>query len=93
MKDALNLDPDHHEAKSIMSEVTKRANTNKIQAMQLNIAGKHREALQKISIAIETDPSVADFHVLRYIVKGIRVGRVRGGRGGRRWFLKFYFKF
>merc|ERR1719239_83005 len=33
--------------------------------MQLNIAGKHREALQKISTAIETNPSVADFHVLR----------------------------
>ena len=59
------LDPDHEEAKAIMAAIVKRANASKLQAMQLNIAGKHREALQKISIAIETNPSVADFHVLR----------------------------
>ncbi|GFR68898.1 tetratricopeptide repeat protein 16 [Elysia marginata] len=65
VKDAIVLDPEHEEAKSIMAAIVKRANASKLQAMQLNIAGKHREALQKISIAIETNPSVADFHVLR----------------------------
>lgn len=65
VKDAIVLDPDHEEANAIMAAIVKRANASKLQAMQLNIAGKHREALQKISIAIETNPSVADFHVLR----------------------------
>ena len=49
----------------MMSALEQRAAESKMQAMQLNIAGKHREALQKISIAIETNPSVAEFHVLR----------------------------
>ncbi|KAK3728661.1 hypothetical protein RRG08_041846 [Elysia crispata] len=65
VKDAIVLDPEHEEAKAIMAAIVKRANASKLQSMQLNIAGKHREALQKISIAIETNPSVADFHVLR----------------------------
>jgi len=43
------------------------AQENRRQAMQLNLLGKHREALQKISIAIETDPAVAEFHVLRLV--------------------------
>ena len=67
VKDALNLDPNHIEAQQMMSAVIQRGSSNKLQAMQLNIAGKHREALQKISTAIETNPSVADFHVLRYL--------------------------
>ena len=65
VKDALVLDPEHVEGKAMMDAVVTRGNNNKLQAMQLNIAGKHREALQKISTAIETNPSVADFHVLR----------------------------
>ena len=35
------------------------------QAIQLHLLGKVKEALSKISIAIETNPSVADFHVFR----------------------------
>ena len=35
------------------------------QAIQLHLVGKVKEALSKISIAIETNPSVADFHVFR----------------------------
>ena len=64
-KDALGLDPEHPEACRMMKRLQKVAQDNKRQAMQLNLTGKHREALQKISIAIETDPAVADFHVLR----------------------------
>ena len=66
IKDALQLDPDHAEGRGMMERMEKRAQDSKYTAMQLNLMGKHREALQKISIAIETNPAVADFHVLRY---------------------------
>ncbi|XP_056011713.1 tetratricopeptide repeat protein 16-like isoform X2 [Ostrea edulis] len=65
IKDALQVDPDHQEAKVMMTKMETRAQDNKREAMQLNLMGKHREALHKISIAIDTDPIVADFHVLR----------------------------
>ncbi|KAL4219087.1 Tetratricopeptide repeat protein 16 [Mactra antiquata] len=65
VKDALGLDPSHPEAGRMMEKLQGIATSNKRQAMQLNLMRKHREALQKISIAIETDPAVADFHVLR----------------------------
>ncbi|XP_033728912.1 tetratricopeptide repeat protein 16-like isoform X2 [Pecten maximus] len=65
IKDALSLDEGHVEAKKMMAHLERRAQENKAQAVQLNLAGKHREALQKISIAIETNPNMADFHVLR----------------------------
>ena len=67
MKDALALAPEHPEAMVMMDKLQKIAQENKRLAMQMNIVGKHREALQKISIAIETDPSFADFHVLRLV--------------------------
>ena len=63
----MKLNEDHPEAKAMMIKLEKRAQENKQHAMQLNLLGKHREALQKISVAIETDPALADFHVLRYI--------------------------
>ncbi|KAK7094923.1 tetratricopeptide repeat protein 16-like isoform X2 [Littorina saxatilis] len=65
VKDALGLQPDHPEAVQMMMSLERKAAESKLQAMQLNIVGKHREALQKISIAIETNPSVAEYHVLR----------------------------
>ncbi|XP_052229200.1 LOW QUALITY PROTEIN: tetratricopeptide repeat protein 16-like [Dreissena polymorpha] len=65
VKDALGIDPDHVEASHMMARLETVARDNRRQAMQLNLMSKHREALQKISIAIETDPAVADFHVLR----------------------------
>lgn len=65
IKDALSLNEEHVEAKRMMAHLERRAQDNKTQAAQLNLAGKHREALQKISIAIETNPNMADFHVLR----------------------------
>lgn len=65
VKDALGLNPDHSEARKMMDKLESVAQDNKRQAMHLNLLSKHRDALQKISIAIETDPAVADFHVLR----------------------------
>ncbi|XP_046370324.2 tetratricopeptide repeat protein 16-like isoform X1 [Haliotis rufescens] len=65
VKDALALDTEHPEAQMMMAALEHRADDNKKQAMHLNVLSKHREALQKISIAIETNPSVAGYHVLR----------------------------
>ncbi|XP_050389165.1 tetratricopeptide repeat protein 16 [Patella vulgata] len=65
VKDALNIDENHSVAKEMMYSLEKAAEDSKKQAMQLNILGKHREALQKISIAIETNPAVSSYHVLR----------------------------
>lgn len=67
VKDALAIDPAHHEAQRLKILLEGRAQELKQQATQLNLLGRHRDALQKISIAIETNPSVADFHVLRYL--------------------------
>ena len=50
----------------MMATLEKRAADYKAQAMNLGVLGKNREALQKISVAIETNPAVADFHVHRY---------------------------
>ena len=68
VKDGLALEPEHPEALVMMEKLQKIAVENKRMAMQMNLVGKHRDALQKISIAIETDPSVADFHVLRSVI-------------------------
>lgn len=65
VSDALALQPKHPEAVQMMKTMEELAKESKNQALQLNIAGKYREALQKISIAIDTNPAVADFHVLR----------------------------
>ncbi|KAK3088668.1 hypothetical protein FSP39_022127 [Pinctada imbricata] len=65
IKDALQLDSEHEEGKVMMEKMEKRAQDSKFTAMQLILMGKHREALQKISVAIETNPAIADFHVLR----------------------------
>ncbi|ESO83748.1 hypothetical protein LOTGIDRAFT_236422 [Lottia gigantea] len=65
VKDALFIDENHDVAVEMMSNLKLTGEDNKKQAMQLNIMGKHREALQKISIAIETNPSISSYHVLR----------------------------
>ena len=67
VKDALSIDPAHPEANKLMDLLLARAQTLRMQATQLNLMGRTREALQKISIAIETDPSYADFHILRSV--------------------------
>lgn len=65
VKDVLALAPDNKEAKTLMASLEKRAKDSRQQAVQLHLVGKYKEALAKISIAIETNPSVADFHVFR----------------------------
>ncbi|EDO34517.1 predicted protein, partial [Nematostella vectensis] len=65
VKDALVLSPDNEEAKTLMNSLHKRANDSKLQAEQLFLVGKVKEALTKISIAIETNPSIPEYHVFR----------------------------
>lgn len=65
VKDALGLEPGHPEALALMVSLEHKSSELKIQAMQLSLLGRHRDALQKISIAIETNPAQAEFHVQR----------------------------
>lgn len=65
VKDALGLDPSHPEAVKMINKLEQTATECKLHATKLYMIGKHREAVQRISAAIETNPSVADYHVLR----------------------------
>lgn len=65
MKDALSVDPQHQEAVKLRAQMQQRAEELKKEAVQLTLMKRRREALQKISLAIETNPSVADYHILR----------------------------
>ncbi|XP_070531756.1 uncharacterized protein [Ptychodera flava] len=65
LKDALQLNPEQAEALMMMGKLEDKANEYKAQAVRMNLAGKCKEALQKISMAIETNPTVAEYHVLR----------------------------
>ncbi|XP_013419989.1 tetratricopeptide repeat protein 16 [Lingula anatina] len=65
IKDALALSPDHPEALKLKKKLEDKAEDCKHHAVQLTINGKLRDALQKISLAIETNPSIAEYHVLR----------------------------
>ncbi|XP_067939514.1 tetratricopeptide repeat protein 16-like [Watersipora subatra] len=65
LKDALALDPEHAEAKQIMAEFRAEAESCRTSAVQLALQNRHRDALQKISSAIEYDPTHANFHIIR----------------------------
>ncbi|XP_066295374.1 uncharacterized protein [Branchiostoma lanceolatum] len=65
VKDALSLDPEQPEAQAMFTKLEKKAEDYHNHACQLSINGKSNEALQKISMAIETNPSIPEFHVLR----------------------------
>ncbi|XP_074655827.1 uncharacterized protein LOC141909320 [Tubulanus polymorphus] len=65
VKDALLLDAEHPEALTLLKKMQDKAKESKQQAISLNLIGKHQEALQKITTAIETDPSCPEYHVFR----------------------------
>ena len=65
VKDALTLEPGHAEAAVLMVKLEVKSQDMKQQAMHLNLLNRHRDALQKITLAIETNPAVAEHHVLR----------------------------
>ena len=59
------MEPNHQEALEVMERLKQKAEEMKANAVQLNLIGRHRDALQKISMAIEANPSYPDYHVLR----------------------------
>ncbi|CAG5117465.1 unnamed protein product, partial [Candidula unifasciata] len=65
VRNALSLNPDHQEGQAMMDTIVKAADDNKNLALHLSIMGKDKQALQKISLAIQMNPSVAEYHVLR----------------------------
>ena len=65
IRDALTLDGKHPEALKLRQKLLNKSMENRKLAMQLSALGKDKEALQKISIAIEMDPEDAQYHVLR----------------------------
>ena len=65
VKDALALEPENPEALEMIERLKIKAKEMKQQAIQLNLVHRHRDALQKISMAIETDPSQPDYHITR----------------------------
>ena len=65
VKDALAIDEHNEEAKRLMTILEENSIDLKDEAMKLNLLGRYRDALQKISLAIETNPSQAEFHILR----------------------------
>ena len=67
MRDALDLEPEHSEAKEMLIGLEQQAESYKDQAVRLALTSRHREALQKISAAIETNPTVTEFHNLRWV--------------------------
>ncbi|XP_076802726.1 tetratricopeptide repeat protein 16-like isoform X2 [Clavelina lepadiformis] len=65
VRDALSLDSEQPQAVQLMKEIQEKAENSKQHAMSLTIQGKLQEALNKITTAVETDPSKSEYHVLR----------------------------
>ena len=62
---ALNLDRNHEEALSYKIALEENAASLKDSAVKLTLLSRNREAVQKLNLAIQANPSVAEFHVLR----------------------------
>ena len=67
MRDALALNPEQEEACMMMKQLEERAAESRNLSVQLQLQGKLKDALNKITTAIETNPSVAEYHLLRYV--------------------------
>ena len=65
VRDALSLDGDLEQAVVMMKDIEKKADDAKQAALELTIQGKLSEALNKMSTAVQTNPSKAEYHVLR----------------------------
>ena len=62
---ALSIDESHSEATRRMAGLVQRADEHEKQAVRLGAVGKHTDALRHMSAAIEINPSVCDFYILR----------------------------
>nr|XP_039259646.1 tetratricopeptide repeat protein 16-like [Styela clava] len=65
LRDALVLEPLQPQANKLLQELQSRAAESRKVASTLTIEGKLHEAINRTTAAIETDPSVAEFHVFR----------------------------
>ncbi|XP_071802122.1 uncharacterized protein [Asterias amurensis] len=65
LKDAIALDPDREEAQNLMVALEAKAAESRDHAVRLQLQGKLKEAMNKITAAVETNPAVADYHLLR----------------------------
>ncbi|XP_071498335.1 uncharacterized protein [Diadema antillarum] len=65
LKDALALDPTQEEAIRQMQELEVNAEENRNNATRLQLQGKFKDSLTKITIAIEMNPSVSQYHLQR----------------------------
>ena len=48
-----------------MKELEAKAEESRNHAVRLQLLGKLKEAMHKITDAVETNPAVADYHLLR----------------------------
>ncbi|XP_038063686.1 uncharacterized protein LOC119734321 [Patiria miniata] len=65
LKDAIALDPGRAEASALMRQLEAKAEDSRAHAVRLQLQGKLKEAMHKITNAVETNPAVADYHLLR----------------------------
>ena len=59
------MDPDREEAQNLMAALEAKAVESRDHAVRLQLQGKLKEAMNKITAAVETNPAVADYHLLR----------------------------
>ena len=55
----------------MMKQLEERAVESRNHCVQLQLQGKLKDALNKITTAIETNPSVAEYHLLRYVSRNL----------------------
>lgn len=65
VKEALSLDPQNKEAGSMQQNLEENAELCKKKAVKFDMCGKPKEAIMKISHAININPSITEYHVLR----------------------------
>jgi tetratricopeptide (TPR) repeat protein len=62
---SLKLDPNHPEAQKMMADFEEKAEVLKDAAVQQSLLGNLKEAVQKMTSAIQMNPTVASYHTLR----------------------------
>lgn len=65
VKDALEIDPEHVEAGRMLAGMEAEADRCHATALRLNLQGRLRDATEKISSAIEYNPTRPEYHVIR----------------------------
>lgn len=63
--DALSRDPNHSEARKVLNEMAERAANLDEQSTRLALANRLKDAASRISLAIELNPLIGQYHVKR----------------------------